>query len=408
MQDINTIKISKNDKNLIADIPAYYYDKDSLSLIKRYYKKIEENKEDGSISIEYEIGKYYKTLSEEKLNKTTDLQSYELASNIANIFDAKFDFKIPYIHPDNILVFGSNIKIVHYGIKNLVYPDKFDDNERLKRYKALILTSLVPTIDFDMSINGISGIDNDIAKKISEFNSEDELSEYVRNKYFQLKSESDKNERLVDKNKWKALFISSGVLLALTLILSIITIKHSFNDLPLKNDVIKAQSSYIERDYSQTMEFLKDHGVASLPNEALYILARSSVNLDSLSDVQKESILNNISPSTDQTILKYWIYIGRGEFEKALDLAKNIGDSQLILHAYTNLYEAVKLDTKMDGEEKQEKLKGYEENIKDLSKKMGEKDKDEIIKEDTENNPPKADNTDDKKDEKKKENSEKK
>ena len=109
-----------------------------------------------------------------------------------------------------------------------------------------------------------------------------------------------------------------------------------------------------------------------MPKEAKYILAASYVRLDSLSDKQKEVILNTITESTDDTIFYYWIYLGRGKFEKALDVAQNIGDTQLILHAYTNLYESVKADINMNGSEKQKKLEEYEKKIKELSAEIGE------------------------------------
>ena len=42
------------------------------------------------------------------------------------------------------------------------------------------------------------------------------------------------------------------------------------------------------------------------------------------------------------------------------------GDTQLILHAYTNLYESVKADINMNGSEKQKKLEEYEKKIKNF------------------------------------------
>ena len=145
-----------------------------------------------------------------------------------------------------------------------------------------------------------------------------------------------------------------------------------FKDGPLKSSVIMAQSNFMRKDYSETVESLKNYGAESLPKEAKYILAASYVRLDSLSDKQKEVILNTITESTDDTIFYYWIYLGRGKFEKALDVAQNIGDTQLILHAYTNLYESVKADINMNGSEKQKKLEEYEKKIKELSAEIGE------------------------------------
>ena len=69
--------------------------------------------------------------------------------------------------------------------------------------------------------------------------------------------------------------------------------------------------------------------------------------------------------------------MGRGKFEKALDVAQNIGDTQLILHAYTNLYESVRSNVNMNGSEKQKKLSEYEKKIKELSSEIGEKSTDD-------------------------------
>ncbi|HBC90544.1 MAG TPA: type VII secretion protein EssB, partial [Lactococcus sp.] len=97
----------------------------------------------------------------------------------------------------------------------------------------------------------------------------------------------------------------------------------------------------------------------------------SSIHLADLSQTQKAAILNNISSTTDDNTLNYWIYQGRGEFEKSLNLAKNIGDDQLTLLAYTDLYQVTKLNSTMNGDEKQKKLEEYNKAIQELSKSLG-------------------------------------
>ena len=51
-------------------------------------------------------------------------------------------------------------------------------------------------------------------------------------------------------------------------------------------------------------------------------------------------------------------------------LAQNLGDDQLILLAYTNLYQLTKLDSKMDGAEKQKLLADYTKEIENLQEKL--------------------------------------
>lgn len=96
---------------------------------------------------------------------------------------------------------------------------------------------------------------------------------------------------------------------------------------------------------------------------AQYVAAVSAVQLDNLSNEQKTAILNNISQKSNENTLLYWIYIGRGNFDRSLDIAQNLGDHQYILHAYTKLYDATRANNKMSGQKKQELLTSYEEEI---------------------------------------------
>ena len=95
------------------------------------------------------------------------------------------------------------------------------------------------------------------------------------------------------------------------------------------------------------------------------------MNLADLTSAQKQTILNTLSIKTDDNTLNYWVNMGRGHFEEALNLAQNLGDDQLTLLAYTDLYQATKLNTKMAGEKKQKLLQEYTKQIEELTKKLG-------------------------------------
>ena len=69
-----------------------------------------------------------------------------------------------------------------------------------------------------------------------------------------------------------------------------------------------------------------------MPYVVLYELAHSSVINEELTEEQKKNVLNNITLQTDAMYLRYWIYIGRGEAEKAIDLARSMEDGELITY----------------------------------------------------------------------------
>ena len=70
-----------------------------------------------------------------------------------------------------------------------------------------------------------------------------------------------------------------------------------------------------------------------MPNTQKYELAYSYIQGLEFSDDQRKVILNNVTLKSDDLYLNYWIQVGRNDFEDALDTAKRINDSDLIIYA---------------------------------------------------------------------------
>ena len=133
----------------------------------------------------------------------------------------------------------------------------------------------------------------------------------------------------------------------------------------------KAGIDYQVANYSQVTSDLKRYGTRSLPQAARYILAVSYIKQDSLSADQQKVVLKNISQKSAAIQLNYWIYIGRADYQRALSLAKNMGDNEYILHAYAKLYTETKNDDTMNGATKQKRLDNYRKQINAYIKKLG-------------------------------------
>ncbi len=78
-----------------------------------------------------------------------------------------------------------------------------------------------------------------------------------------------------------------------------------------------------------------------------------------MSDKKKENIMNTISLKSDAKNLLYWIYNGRGEFSKSLDIAKLLDDPTLAMYSLTKQIEQVQSDTTLSGDEKSGKTKNF-------------------------------------------------
>lgn len=277
----------------------------------------------------------------------------------------------PFIHPKNIFLFGEELSIAHRGFMNLVVPHVTNDEDFLKQYRALMLFILKPKLDYEELIEGAGTLQDPMSKAIQEALSVEDIDQLISKQVVQQKLKQERVAKLVKKRNYSLFKWGSAALLVVTLIVGFLAGKYAFQEIPTQQRIITAESEYIANDYSGVLNTLKGDAPESLPKSAQYVYAVSSIQLDNLSNEQKETVLNNISQKSNENTLLYWIHIGKGEFEKALDIAQNIGDNQFILHAYTKLYDATKLDTKMKGEAKQERLTKYEEAITKYMKLLG-------------------------------------
>ena len=323
----NHLKLVENDNQLLVTVQPSDYDRKSQEFIKEYVKAQVSLTENGELVLAYELPAFSESLATCIAKATTDLERYSLAQKVATL---------------------------------TVKPNDFN------------VSILLPKVDFELAVEGLDAVRESIAEKINAFHSIAEINQFISEECHRLEQKNKESKVQVNKKQWRALVVGAIVLAVATLTLGFFTYKSYSRDLPLKNAVIDAQAAFMSTDYDKAIDILEPYGINRLPKSAKYVLATSFVKLDNLNSEQMEAVLNTITQSSDETILNYWIYLGRGDLEKALDVAQNIGDTQLILHAYTNLYEKVKADTKMSGSDKQKKLNEYEKEISKLSKELGE------------------------------------
>ncbi|MGM0219137.1 type VII secretion protein EssB [Enterococcus sp. AZ126] len=308
---------------------------------------------------------------DEAIKKMTPFKRLLLAQKIRFIEPFIHSTIQPFIHPRNIFLFGEELSIAHRGFMNLVVPHVTNEEDFLKQYRALILLILHPKLDYERLIEGSGTLQDPLSKNIQAALSPEQIDQMISEQVVIQKMKQEKQNQLVNKKSYTLFKWGSLVLLVATLILGFFVGNYALKEVPTQERIITAEANYIANDYSGVLSTLKEDTPENLPKSAQYVYAVSSIQLDNLSNEQKEMILNNISQKSNENTLLYWIYIGKGAFEKALDIAQNVGDNQFILHAYTKLYDATKLDTKMNGEKKQELLTKYEEAIAKYMKLLG-------------------------------------
>jgi len=335
-----------------------------------YFKGSIKYSDEEKVVISYDVPETAVTLAD-YLKKRDNLQKLCLVQKTFWIFQKERGIVNPFVNPENIYVVGSKTMVMHRGFQNEIMPYDSDDETFFKQYKALVTYILDPKVDYEFLVCGGGAIRSKFLNDIQSAKSFVELEQLILEQ-ISIQEEFER-KTLVKVNK-KRFSIVKKALIATTILTIVSLISDCFFGLdyiPKKNNTIKAQSEFISKDYSAAVDTLEKYDPDSLSKDAKYVLAVSYINLDSLSVRQKKAVLNNVSQKSNDNILKYWIYLGRGNFSKSLNIAKNVGDSQYILYSYTKLYSATKANAQMNGVKKQRLLKEYRGQINKYLKMLG-------------------------------------
>ena len=269
-----------------------------------------------------------------------------------------------YMHPENFYLVGGTLKVAHRGLLRSVKPYEATYEQFLRQYKALVVSLLKPKNSYEDILEGYDALKDVFSRQVFEATTLEAVQKIVDAQYAQLANKRQLTQKLVSKKKFEGFKWGSLIagVLALTLAITLIVIATS--TLPKKERIVNAQTSFISSDYLATAEELKGDNPETLPANAQYILAVSYIHLETdLKSAQKKAALNQLSLKSTANELKYWIYIGQGNYEQAISIAENIDSSNMALFAYTKLVMATQKDEEMPGEEKKKKLEEYQEKM---------------------------------------------
>lgn len=344
---------------------------------------VKEEKEE-VVLLSYHIPVSYQSIREAVENKAI-LERLYLFQKLQFLKETVDQPMTPFIHPDNLFVSGESVLLGHRGLTDSVVPFSLTKEDLLKQYKALAVFILQPKLNFEELIDSLETVKNAFAAKLSTAETFDEVDHLISEQAHIQEEKRQKEKTFVSKRnyqlfKWGAL----GLAIA-TVGMGVGTGIYAFHIVPKQDKIIQAETSYIAKDYTAVVEGLKSEAPNSLPKGVQYTLAVSSLELDNLTQEQKDAVARTLSQKSSENTLSYWIYIGRGELEKALDIAQNIGDIQYILHAYTKLYDQVNTDSTMSGAKKRELLEKYQKEIDKLQEQLNRNTKTDSAPKETKN-----------------------
>ena len=320
--------------------------------------------DEDSVAFTYELEPH--GLSYGELKTRTISERLRLALNVFSL-ESALDLPVTFLlHPDNLFITkNAQAKIAYRGVPGIMTPHSLSAEDFLRQAKCFTVT-LFSDLDFMDLYNGSLELET-LPDFLNELRQTTTISDAIAvlEKYYLEKAAQEKaNLVLVPSRRHRVFKLATIWLTAGIILLFIPLVYLIFLQNPFKEKLLQADTAFIKVDYSGVITELEGVAPSSLPNTQKYELAYSYIQGLEFSSDQKKVILNNVTLKSDELYLIYWIQIGRNKFEDALDTAKRINDSDLILYALTQEIKQVREDDKLSGKDREAKLDSLENEYK--------------------------------------------
>ncbi|RKJ71645.1 type VII secretion protein EssB, partial [Butyricicoccus sp. 1XD8-22] len=198
-----------------------------------------------------------------------------------------------------------------------------------------------------------------------------ELLDIIK-KQLQAIEKEEKSFTKIKLTKWNWLRYSLVGLIFVLLPLSIYTAYSAVILQPRQEAYIAVQGPFIQKNYSEIINKLAKIDVDDMPVVIQYELSLAYIVNETLMEEQRDNVLKTITLQTDPRYYKYWIYIGRGQAEEALSLARQLEDLDYIMLALLHYEESVKANLRLEDEEREQLLDKIESEKEEIQKQLEE------------------------------------
>ncbi|CAM3251019.1 type VII secretion protein EssB [Filibacter tadaridae] len=281
--------------------------------------------------------------------------------------------------PENIVYSrGMTSAFIYYGVLESLPPFENDDERVWLETKAAVATAVDGSFTYDEFIKYHKTLElKETGATIMGMSDSQSLLDYIEEQLEQ-QEEREKTFIKLPQKKWKTtkwLTIGLGILFIPALIFAISNLLY---DKPKNEAYLDSHESYLLQNYSEVVTVLSPYRVKRMPYVVLYELAHASVTNEKLDEEQKKNVLANITLQTDEDYLKYWIYIGRAEAAKAVDLARAMEDGELLTYGLLKKREEIQADPELTGEEKQQLMAEIDTEVEAYEKLMEQEEKQKL------------------------------
>jgi uncharacterized membrane protein YukC len=288
-------------------------------------------------------------------------ERYRALANAADLVDLQKEYTFS-LAPSNLWV---DVNL----IAKVMERDTASNWSFIDGYKALIGTTLLPAYSYeDFLARGELFGKKAILNKISNMITVAEIKSALLDEYIDITDNQQKNFVLLKKTTVVRNRLLIPILAAITAITFVAAGWFIFYRIPYDNAVQQAYACYEANDYIAACDAMANIPVGRMTADIKLMLARSYVRTEVTGSEERERILSGLLAKPQDQALDYWIYLGRGEYERAAGCARDLKDDELLLRALEQYKTIVEWDTKMSPADKAALLTDLNDEINGLKK----------------------------------------
>lgn len=282
-----------------------------------------------------------------------------------NITDFEEALALPltfFLHPEMIFITkDGRPKLAYRAVPDIMVPKQTDTSDFLRQLKCFIVSYFTDNAFMDLYEGALEVVQvPPFLEVIRQAESIAQVREELQASYRQKLEEEAVTQQVVAKSRYKlykyaSIWLSVAVVTLVLPLIYLVFIQNPFNE-----KMLDADTAYIKADYTGLIEELENISLNRLPYTQKYELAYAYIQSQNLNDEQRQVVLNNVTLKTDELYFDYWIQIGRGDNEGAIDIAKRLDDIDLILYSLNARMEQVREDDSLSGSDREELLESLQ------------------------------------------------
>lgn len=169
------IEIKHSEEKVKVILSPNQFSRLKIDTIENYVDATVTLEDNGYLTLLYQKPELSYSLKDLIAEDLSEVKRLELAQKMESISFSEHNFKIPFIHPKNIFLQGSVVKILYFGLEGIMEPIPYTSETFLMTYKALIVSILRPKLDFELLVNGIAAISDSLVQDIVACESYDDV-----------------------------------------------------------------------------------------------------------------------------------------------------------------------------------------------------------------------------------------